>query len=81
MGKGYHFCAATHGADSERIDDRLAHPLLINRPIVITPCGREVVPPERVLDDGHGRKRGHPRFVVCEDMAIVVRWKKLRSQS
>ena len=37
--------------DGELIDFMLAHPILINRPIVVTPLGTRLCrPPERVLD-------------------------------
>ena len=38
-------------SDAQLIDHMLAHPILINRPIVVTPRGvRLCRPPERVLD-------------------------------
>ena len=38
-------------SDAQLIDQMLAHPILINRPIVVTPRGvRLCRPPERVLD-------------------------------
>jgi len=40
-----------HWTDSELIDQMLAHPILINRPIVITPRGVKLCrPSETVLD-------------------------------
>ncbi len=37
--------------DEERLDAMLAHPILINRPIVVTPLGTRLCrPSERVLD-------------------------------
>ena len=37
--------------DDELVDAMLAHPVLINRPVVITPKGARLCrPPERVLD-------------------------------
>jgi arsenate reductase len=37
--------------DAQRIDAMLAHPILINRPIVVTPLGTKLCrPSERVLD-------------------------------
>lgn len=37
--------------DAQRIDAMLAHPILINRPIVVTPLGTRLCrPSERVLD-------------------------------
>ncbi|MGH8210455.1 MAG: arsenate reductase (glutaredoxin) [Steroidobacteraceae bacterium] len=42
---------ATHWTDDELIDHMLAHPLLINRPIVVTPWGVKLCrPSEAVLD-------------------------------
>ncbi len=37
--------ADTHWTDDELVDHMLAHPILINRPIVLTPWGGEAVPP------------------------------------
>lgn len=43
--------AAEHWSDDELIDQMLAHPILINRPIVVTPWGvRLCRPSERVLE-------------------------------
>jgi arsenate reductase len=37
--------------DAQRLDAMLAHPILINRPIVVTPLGTRLCrPSERVLD-------------------------------
>ena len=42
---------AEHWSDSELIDQMLAHPILINRPIVVTPRGVKLCrPSETVLD-------------------------------
>jgi arsenate reductase len=42
---------AEHWSDDELIDHMLAHPILINRPIVVTSWGvRLCRPPERVLE-------------------------------
>jgi arsenate reductase len=42
---------ALHGSDAELIDAMLAHPILINRPIVVTPWGVKLCrPSEAVLD-------------------------------
>jgi arsenate reductase (glutaredoxin) len=43
--------AASHWTDDELIDQMLAHPILINRPIVVTPWGVKLCrPSEAVLD-------------------------------
>ena len=43
--------AATRWTDEELIDQMLAHPILINRPIVVTPWGARLCrPSETVLD-------------------------------
>ena len=42
---------ADHWTDDELIDQMLAHPILINRPLVVTPWGVKLCrPSERVLD-------------------------------
>jgi arsenate reductase (glutaredoxin) len=42
---------AAHWTDAQLIEQMLAHPLLINRPIVVTPWGVKLCrPSERVLD-------------------------------
>ena len=43
--------AADHWSDEQLIDQMLAHPILINRPIVVTPWGVKLCrPSESVLD-------------------------------
>jgi arsenate reductase len=43
--------SAEHWTDSELIDQMLAHPILINRPIVVTPRGVKLCrPSEAVMD-------------------------------
>jgi arsenate reductase len=43
--------AAEHWSDDELIDHMLAHPILMNRPVVVTPWGvRLCRPPELVLE-------------------------------
>jgi arsenate reductase len=43
--------AADHWSDDQLIDQMLAHPILINRPIVVTPSGVKLCrPPEAVLE-------------------------------
>jgi arsenate reductase len=50
---------AAHWSDEELIDQMLAHPILINRPIVITPWGVKLCrPSEVVLDILPLRQRG-----------------------
>ena len=45
--------------DEQLIDQMLAHPLLINRPLVVTPVGTRLCrPSEAVLDILPGRQRG-----------------------
>jgi arsenate reductase len=43
--------AAPHWTDDELIDQMLAHPILINRPIVITPWGVKLCRPSEVVLD------------------------------
>jgi arsenate reductase len=43
--------AATHWTDEELIDQMLAHPILINRPIVLTPWGVKLCRPSEVVLD------------------------------
>jgi arsenate reductase len=40
-----------HWSDSELIDQMLAHPILINRPIVITPLGAKLCRPSQTVLD------------------------------
>lgn len=42
---------ATHWSDEELIDQMLAHPILINRPIVVTPWGVKLCRPSEVVLD------------------------------
>jgi arsenate reductase len=41
----------SHWSDSELIDHMLAHPILINRPIVITPVGAKLCRPSQAVLD------------------------------
>lgn len=43
--------AASHWTDDQLIDQMLAHPILINRPIVITPWGVKLCRPSEVVLD------------------------------
>ena len=43
--------AATHWSDSQLIDRMLAHPILINRPLVVTPRGVRLCRPSEVVLD------------------------------
>jgi len=40
-----------HWSDAELIDQMLAHPLLINRPVVVTPWGTRLCRPSEILLD------------------------------
>jgi arsenate reductase len=42
---------AEHWTDSELIDQMLAHPILINRPIVVTPRGAKLCRPSETVKD------------------------------
>lgn len=58
-------------ADEELIDMMLAHPILINRPIVVTPLGTRLCrPSEQVLAILSGTQKG---FFAKEDGEVVVR--------
>ena len=43
--------AADHWTDDQLIDQMLAHPILINRPIVVTPMGARLCRPSEVVLD------------------------------
>ena len=43
--------AANHWTDDQLIDQMLAHPILINRPIVVTPWGAKLCRPSEVVLD------------------------------
>lgn len=43
--------AADHWTDDQLIDQMLAHPILINRPIVVTPTGARLCRPSEVVLD------------------------------
>ena len=52
--------AADHWTDAQLLDQMLAHPILINRPIVITPWGVKLCrPSEKVLDILPIQQKGH----------------------
>ncbi len=58
-------------ADEELIDLMLAHPILINRPIVVTPLGTRLCrPSEEVLAILPGTQKG---FFAKEDGEVVVK--------
>lgn len=62
--------AASHWTDDELIDQMLAHPILINRPIVVTPWGVKLCrPSEAVLDILPLPQRGP---FVKEDGELVI---------
>jgi arsenate reductase len=46
-----HGLAAAHWTDAQLIDQMLSHPILINRPIVITPWGVKLCRPSEVVLD------------------------------
>lgn len=59
-----------HWTDDALIDQMLAHPILINRPIVVTPLGVKLCrPSEAVLDILPGPQRGG---FTKEDGQVVV---------
>ena len=59
-----------HWTDDELIDQMLAHPILINRPIVVTPLGVKLCrPSETVLDILPDPQRGG---FAKEDGQVVV---------
>jgi arsenate reductase len=61
---------ASHWTDDELIDQMLAHPILINRPIVVTPWGVKLCrPSEAVLDILPLSHRGP---FAKEDGALVI---------
>lgn len=43
--------AADHWTDDQLIDQMLAHPILINRPIVVTPTGARLCRPSEIVLD------------------------------
>ena len=56
--------------DAQLIDAMLAHPILINRPIVVTPLGTAAVPPFRA-GAGHPARPQQGAFTK-EDGEVVV---------
>jgi arsenate reductase len=57
-------------SDAQRLDAMLAHPILINRPIVVTPLGTKLCrPSERVLDILPNPQRG--AFTKEDGEAVV----------
>ncbi len=69
---------ATHWTDDELIDQMLAHPILINRPVVVTPWGVKLCrPSEAVLDILPLPHRGpfakEDREIVIDDRGNRVR--------
>ncbi len=63
-------------SDDELLDFMMAHPILINRPIVVTPIGTKLCrPSEAVLDILVEPKRG---AFTKEDCEVVINEKGLR---
>jgi arsenate reductase len=59
-----------HWTDDELIDQMLAHPILINRPIVVTPLGVKLCrPSETVLDILPASQRGS--FTKADGEAVI----------
>ena len=61
---------ASHWTDAQLIDQMLAHPILINRPIVVTPLGVKLCrPSEAVLDILPGSQKAP---FTKEDGEVVI---------
>jgi arsenate reductase len=62
--------AAPHWTDDQLLDFMVAHPILINRPIVVTPKGTALCrPSEKVLDILHQPQQGP---FTKEDGEVVI---------
>jgi arsenate reductase len=62
--------AASHWTDDQLLDFMVAHPILINRPIVVTPKGTALCrPSEKVLDILHQPQQGP---FTKEDGEVVI---------
>ncbi|MFN3914942.1 MAG: arsenate reductase (glutaredoxin) [Aquabacterium sp.] len=62
--------SAPHWTDDQLLDFMVAHPILINRPIVVTPKGTALCrPSEKVLDILHQPQRGP---FTKEDGEVVI---------
>jgi arsenate reductase len=59
---------ASYVPDDETLDAMIKHPVLVNRPIVVTPKGVKLCRPSEVVSDLLER---HPAFFTKEDGEVV----------